>query len=590
MEPIFGRIYSSPPPRRRGRRLALIAGALVAAVTLGAFLGRDFRPVILEPWVSGPGFQSMLSKAVSSALKVDGEFGALRLGPDLSVTTESFNSTGWPGQAIGGLNTGEATGWFNPRGILQRNWQVDLISIAKADFRLVPPDDALKAEDPPKGPRPWYAALMPQNFVCGWIDCADMSIELPVGQATVQGSGLQVGAMMIGKNFKYFGRNGVLSYPGYDDMAVDSMEVYVTRDAIDIGYLYLRQPDSPLSNLKLSGRMGQHADKSISAEAEVTRLVITPFLPGELATILRGKLSGRLAYRTDPEGKNPTGEGSMRLEEASVGNWEYLYSLAKRAANPALGQAKFKDISVAYTLAEGVFSVHDLTILGTEHFQLSGSGRWEIGTSQARAELTVQNIPVEAYLPESLVGHVLGGELGGEVTWKWRGTDVGNGRGSGTLLLAGAELRDFKFQQFLARFLKTDAFDRISVASAAAAWKQDPGGLLVHELEVIAPRQAGLRGWAHAAPDGTLTGTVLAGLPAEALTWLPGATTSVFFHEQDGLHWCTVELSGSVEKPENDFTSQAMRQLRKHPIALSRLALRGLSWWLGDLLKTEHGS
>jgi hypothetical protein len=334
--------------------------------------------------------------------------------------------------------------------------------------------------------------------------------------------------------------------------------------------------------------MGQHADKSIATDAEISGLNITPFLPGELASILRGKLSGRLTYRTDAAGKAATGEGSLRLEEASLGNWDYLYGLAKRAANPSLGEARFRDVSLGYTLADGVFSVHDLTVLGKEQFELRGSGQWEIPTSQARAKLSVKRIPVEAYLPESLVGNIRGGELGGDVEWSWRATDIAQGRGAGSLSLTGSLLKDFQFQHFLARFFKSTAYDEITVASARTGWKQTPGGLLLHDLDVLAPGQAGLRGWAHAAPDGTLTGTILAGLPAEALTWLPDATTTVFPLEKDGLHWCTIELSGTVEKPENNFTSQAMKQLRRHPVALSRLALRGLSWWLGDILKKDR--
>lgn len=590
MEPIFGRFYGPPPRRRRGKRLVLVVGALVAAVSLSAFFSRELRPALLEPWVASPGFNGMLSKAVSSALKVDGEFGLMKLGPGLSVTTEGFASRGWPGQAIGGLDTGQATGWFNPWGMLRRTWQVDLITISEANFRLVQPDDSLKAADPPKAPRPWYAALMPQNFHCRWIDCADMRIELPVGAATVQGSSLQVGAMMIGKNFKYFGRNGILRYPGYAEMAVDAMEVYVTREAIDIGYLYLREPASPQSNLKLSGRMGQHADRSIAADVEVTGLDITPFLPGELAAILRGKLSGRLAYRTDAAGQHPTGEGALRLDQASLANWDYLYGLAKRAANPALGEARFRNVELSYTLADDVFSVHDLQILGEKHFQLSGSGQWEIGSSHARAEVQVRRIPLEAYLPASLVGKIQGGELGGDVDWTWRGADVGQGRGFGNLSLTSALLRNFKFQRFLGRFLKTSAYEEITVATAKTAWKQDPGGLLLHEIDILAPGQAGLRGWVHAAPDGTLSGTVLAGLPAEALAWLPDATTTVFPESRDGLHWCTIQLSGTVDQPQNNFTEQAMKQLRRHPLALSRLVLRGLSWWLGDVFGEERGS
>jgi hypothetical protein len=44
---------------------------------------------------------------------------------------------------------------------------------------------------------------------------------------------------------------------------------------------------------------------------------------------------------------------------------------------------------------------------------------------------------------------------------------------------------------------------------------------------------------------------------------------------------------GTEHKPETDFTAQVLRQLEKHPIALAELAVRGISWWLGDILHTK---
>jgi hypothetical protein len=96
-----------------------------------------------------------------------------------------------------------------------------------------------------------------------------------------------------------------------------------------------------------------------------------------------------------------------------------------------------------------------------------------------------------------------------------------------------------------------------------------------------------LRGSLHITPDGALAGTILAGLPESSLKWLPDATKTVFARSEDGLHWCSINVSGTEHKPETDFTAQVLRQLEKHPIALAELAARGISWWLGDILHTK---
>ena len=155
--------------------------------------------------------------------------------------------------------------------------------------------------------------------------------------------------------------------------------------------------------------------------------------------------------------------------------------------------------------------------------------------------------------------------------------------------IIGGELHGFKFQKFISRFLKNDSYMSLPLSVARCFWKQDQNGLHLRDLEVISNGKVGLRGEASVAPDGKLSGTVLAGLPASSLGWLPDATKTVFSQQKDGLYWCSIELSGTEKKPDNNFTAQVMRQLEKHPTAMAELALRGLSWWLGDILRGQEG-
>lgn len=548
---------------------------------------RAYLPTVLAGWVESAEFNRMLSRTVSHALKVDGDFGPMKLGPEMSVVAENFQSTGWPGQAIGGLDAKQATGWFNPWGILRGRWQVDLITIDQAIFRIVTPNSALKKEDPVIPPKPWYSFLMPTQFFCRWIECPDMSIELPIGETSVRGTGLHLGAMMIGKNFKYFGRNGQLHYPGYDTMAVDAMEVYVTRELIDIGYLYLRQPQSTLSNLSLKARLGQHQDKSIDAQVDIEALNITPFLPPDVAAILRGDLHGKLTYRTDSSGGNASGVGHLSLINATLNNWDYLNRLVIRSGNPTYAEFVAEQVSLDYELIDDNFRVSNLVIKGKEMIDIRGEGTWNIDTSAASLNIQASRVPLGAYLPPNVAGS-LRGELAGEINWSWRGTDVSSGTGGGIMTISGCQLDGFKFQKFLDRFLKSETYANIDIEHATATWSQNGTGLHLENINVFAPGQAGLRGAVHATPSGHLSGTLLAGLPASSLTWLPEATRTVFAKQEEGLHWATIKISGTLEKPEMDFTSQIVRQLERHPIAMAELALKGLSWWLGDVLGTEE--
>jgi hypothetical protein len=563
--------------------IALLALGLLVG-TAGYALRHDITG-LLSRWVAAPAFNRMLSQAVSHALKVDGQFGPLQLQPDLSVTAEGFTSRGWPGQAIGSLDTTRARGWFDPWAVFRGQWRVPRIDVERAAFRVVNPDDKLKAEDPVLPPKPWYAFLMPSQFTCGWIECPDMTIELPLGPQTVRGENLRVGATMIGKNFKYFGKGGRVVYPEYPALEVDALEVYVTRKVIDIGYLYLRQPGSPQSNLQLALRLGQHADKSVEASATIDRLDIVPFLPAEVAKVLRGNLRGTLEFATDPSGKHSTGSGTVSLGNGVLHDWDYLDQLAARSGDPSLKQLVINEAAITYALEDKVITVSDLAIRAGGSITASGRGSWNTRSSDATLSLEVGGVPLGAYLPPNIAGS-LRGTLGGTVDWAWHGTEVTRGTGGGALELQDAKLSGFRFQAFLDRFLKSRDYAEMGLSRAAARWRQDETGLYLEDVNILAPGQAGLRGSVHVAPDGALSGTILAGLPDSALRWLPGATETVFDRQEEGLYWCAIQVSGTERKPETNFTEQVLSQLKKHPIAMAELAARGISWWLGDILHT----
>ncbi len=568
---------------RKTLPILLATVLVVAAATLAA---RHYLPGILSSWVAGPDFNRMISRTVAQALKVEGQFGPMELQPDLSVIAESFNSKGWPGQSIGSLDTTRACGWFDPWAVFRGEWRVPRIDIDRAEFRVVNPDDQLKAEDPVIPPKPWYAFLMPSQFSCGWIECPDMTIELPLGAQNVRGEKMHIGATMIGKNFKYFGKGGRVVYHEYPVMEVDALEVYITREMIDIGYLYLREPQSPRSNLQLSVRLGQHADKSIKASAAIDRLNIVPFLPADVAKVLSGKMSGTLDYATDVSGKNITGGGTVSLTDGVLQNWDYLEHLAARSGDPTFKHLAIDEAAVTYALEGEVIRVSDMDIRVADRITASGQGSWNTQSSAATLSLDVAGVPLGAYLPPDIAGS-LHGSIGGTLEWSWNGTDVAKGSGGGTLNLHDTRLSGFRFQAFLNRFFKSRDYAEMDLSQAACVWRQDHTGLYLENIDILAPGQAGLRGSLLLAPDGTLSGTLVAGLPASALKWLPEATTTVFARSGDGLHWCSISVSGTEHKPETDFTAQVLRQLEKHPIALAELTARGISWWLGDILHTK---
>lgn len=563
-----------------------MAVALLVAAAVACFLvARVFLPRSLAAWVSGPEFNGLMSDAVSHALKVDGHFGPMSLGPDFTVATDGFRSEGWPGQAIASLNASSATGRFDPWGMLRGQWKIDLIKVGKAELLLREPDDALKARDPVPGPKPWYAFLLPEQFECGLIECPDMGVELPLGATKVAGKNLQVDATMIGRNFKYTGKGGTLHYPGYPSMGVESFEVYVTREVIDIGHVALSESAGG-GSMEVAGRFGQHSDHSIAVKAEVKGVDLAPFLPEDAASVFSGRLEGKVEYNVGADGHGASGAGGIAISGARLHDWSYLDRLAGRAGDPALRSLEFRQVSADYSMTNGVVAVQNLVVSGRDAFELRGGGTWDTERRVGEADLAVSRIPLGAYLPSSLRG--LRGDFSGTARWRWDGAHLIRGHGGGVLRLSGAKIEGFKFQEFLARFLKDASYSDLAFSEASCRWEQGESGLQLRDILVLAPGKAGVRGDIKVDDSGRLSGQVYVGAPKASLEWLPEATSTLFARQEDGLYWCAVELSGTETEPKTDFTARVLKQLEKHPAAAAELAARGLSWWLGDLLHRER--
>lgn len=568
-------------------RAVLVLVVVIFLLLAGAILALNlFGQNLIRGQIESEAFRAMISREVSKAIKVEGEFGPIRYLGDWRAATEGYSSTGLPGQAVAGLDATDVEARFDPWGVLEGVWRLDSIHIREGTFKLREPDDALK-QPMPEGKRPWYAVFMPERFDCRWIQCPNARVEFPFMGQTGALFDLKLGATMIGRNFKYFGSEGRLEFPGLPEMIVDAVEVYVTREVVDIGYGYLRIPDTD-GRVELSGRLGQHEDKSITAKVKLESVDVARLLPEAWKGDLTGILSAELEYATDKTGGDARGKGNARLGRGEVSGIEALDALARERRNPDLRRVTYDAVKLNYELADGTLSVRELELL-TDDAVIRGEGDWTFKSQAFALRLRFERMPLSMWFPEVLT-HGIRGTIEGGAEWNWVAGDFGDGDGKGRLDLQNGQLEGFQFQKFLARFLKDDEYSEMEVPTAELQWHHTTKGTRLENINILSPGKAGLRGEVFIGGDDALDGTLLVGASASALTWLPDATTTVFNEQSDDLHWARVRLTGTLEHPQTDFVHQVMAQLERHPLALAELAARGLSWWLGDLLHTAPQS
>ncbi|MCE0484515.1 MAG: hypothetical protein LV479_09785 [Methylacidiphilales bacterium] len=226
-----------PTPKGRGIRwrrwlASVILGLAVLFVALfvaARFYGYD----IAKNWVESPAGPRVAARELDKAIKVDGAFAPIHLN-GWTIQTDSFTSTGWPGEAIGGLDAYNVRAQFDPSAVWHRAWRFSSIQIDHATIRLLAPDDALKRKMPPKKPPPWYAVFLPDHFECGPIVSQKSQINF-VFQGIDSGiHDAHVQADLIGKDLKYTVTSGQLDFPYLPTLQINRLEMLVTRPAITI--------------------------------------------------------------------------------------------------------------------------------------------------------------------------------------------------------------------------------------------------------------------------------------------------------------------------------------------------------------------
>lgn len=320
-------------------------------------------------------------------------------------------------------------------------------------------------------------------------------------------------------------------------------------------------------------------------DVDLSDIPLAAWLPEEFKPRVNAELRGHLHWKgsvqhiTDSEA-----DGTLNLDNTEIRNPVRLRKLLGAHQLRVPDYLFFDRARIGFDYRNQILFARQIELHATDLVRFDGSATWtHANYLQLNLAFAIQKIA--SWLPKKLEPH-LSGDLSGRVDWSCENGKMPTGNGSGTFQLTSGELRGFKLQQTLCRFLKTDAYLKLPLATARFDWEQYQSRINLRNINILSPGKIGIRGHATLTPDDKLSGTIKIGLPSSSLRWLPDAETTVFTEHKDGLHWATVTLSGTKHKPQHNLTAQIMHVLDRHPFALLGLAMRGLSWWLGDALGT----
>ncbi len=427
-----------------------LAGLFLLAVA-GLYIGYLAVYGDIKHWAQSESFRAMLSHQVSRALKVHGEFEDITLVEELTADVESFESVGRAGEAIGSMNAYDIQGKFNPWAVFRSVWEIERVDIAKGEFKLRMPDDALK-EPLPQGKKPWYNFLMPRRFYCGEIICPDADVVFPFRGTEGRLSNLHLTATMIGQDFKYDCRDGMLEFPYFPTMHVDELKMFITREKANIEKARLHGVDGDPATAEISARIGMRDDKSIRAKVKTVQMPVAQILPPELQGKLSGRLSGDVFWNTDETGKKIHAGGEVDLKESLMRDWVWLDELARVHGNEELKSFEFEEVYCDFEIQDQRLDAKRLKIRAPGSFSLDGTAEYDWAQKEGKLAVEMSEMPLHKWLPAEVKAEVDGMA---NVNLRWEGSveDKQSMRADGRIELVEAVIRNpIRFEALLAPY------------------------------------------------------------------------------------------------------------------------------------------
>ena len=462
-------------------RAAVVCVLLVAGLAIYLRLyGYD----LAKQWLESPAGPRVAGKALGKSIKVYGEFAPMKL-DNWTILTDSFTSKGWPGEVIGQLDAYGVRAVFDPSAVFHQAWAFSRIDIDRAVIRLDKPDNAIKLH-PVKKPPPWYAIFLPNHFECGPIVCPHSDINFAFQNTNAGIKDAHVQADLIGKNLKYHVTSGTLDFPYLLPMTITKLDMFVTSDAITIydAELMGATPDDP-ARLSLSGKLGQHADKSIDADVAMTEISIEKILPENLRPLIHGNVSGNIKWHRNEAGDDIFSEGDLNLTHAGIDNLSVFKELKELHNNPDLQDFNFDEASCHYKLANGHLSL-DLKARVLGKFDLTGTVGYDLKTKLVDLDLVFDQLPLKTWMPPDFKPRYSGIA---KATLKWHG-QLDTTKDSSALIGVNLDNTHISNPVLLRKFLSAKGMrapDEIQLDKAQFTFAYDHEVFSLTQGELVAP-------------------------------------------------------------------------------------------------------
>jgi len=351
---------------KTSRRFYIAGGILILLLILASVIGSAW----FRSWLRSDEFRSRLSREVSYALGVEGEFSSLSW-QGASLYSESFDAEGFPGQGIRALQALHIRAEFDLRALFRGRWRIHAIDIQKVDATIDPYGEFHFSQSD-RRPRLLCAGIAGSGDgdpgEVGHVVIHDLSIHTVPELDAMTLDDLQLEIESEGEAWRIRGKNGLISTIGYPAATLKSCDISFLNGNIECRHLELAL-ENDQGHASVSGTVqpaGEQVEEGdVNLEVKLGGLPVSLFLNEDWRARVAGFCEGTFRLR------GPLTDGS---EIEASGQLSVVHAVLE--ALPVLNQIS--------------------TFTGSEQFR-----RIRLSTAQARISARLDRLTATEIVAES---------------------------------------------------------------------------------------------------------------------------------------------------------------------------------------------
>lgn len=279
------------------------------------------------------------------------------------------------------------------------------------------------------------------------------------------------------------------------------------------------------------------------------------FLPSELRIEQLYVASANLGWETNHGDSGQFVGTKVTVTRKGPDQWDVMASggTARHAAYP--------EMQIDHVHA----SVSKDSILIRDAKALAGSGEIQIAGNvsigrQLNAQFSSDFSGLDASQVLPAEWHI-GGRASGQLGYTGDLDRFEHGEVAGSIKIVGAAFDMTNLFSTLHQLAKFGGLNDVRIDSIETHLRYKEHQLELSDIRASYQDQIRVEGAGSITPD-RLNGSLLVGLSPKILGWIPGAEEKVFTEQRDGLHWTSVNISGTPDQPKEDLTKRLITAFR----------------------------